>query len=130
MAYQGFNDNPFWRPPNWYGGSNPITGDSQDWYRTPFVRDGLSNDLPGGEFERFLTEQGFGGNTNRDQWARNQYNRAQSGYQAALLTNPALTFRRYLNTLEGGWLDRAFAGLSPQERGAYMPSQSKIVRWG
>lgn len=129
-AYTGYNNNPWWRPPNWYGGTNPWTGDSQDWYDTPTVRDDLSETMPYGEFERFLTEQGFGGNSRRDMTARNQYNRSQSGYEAAQLTNPNLSYRDYLNTMEGGWLNEVLASMTPQMRGDQMPGQTRVIRRG
>jgi hypothetical protein len=128
MAYW---ENPFWRPENRYGGSNPTTGKSQDWYNTPEVRDDPDNpNAPYGEWERFVTEQGFGGTTNRDQWGRSLYNRASSGFDAAQLTNPGLTWRKYLNTLEGGWLDNLYAGLTPQQRGLFAPGQTRVIRSG
>jgi hypothetical protein len=129
-AYTGWNNNPFWRPPNWYGGTNPTTGQSQNWYDTPLVRDDLSPDMPRGEYERFLTEQGYGGFNRKDEWGRGQYNRADSGYQAAQLTNPNLSFRDYLDTLEGGWLDNAYAGLSAMARGDNTPGQTRRILWG
>jgi hypothetical protein len=124
-------ENPFWRPRNGYGGANPITGDRQDFYDTPEVRDDPDNpSAPYGEWERFLTEQGYGGMSNKAQWGRSLYNRAQSGFDAAQLSNPGVTWRDYLNTLEGGWLDNLYAGLSPQQRGAFLPGQTRVIRWG
>lgn len=128
MAYW---ENPFWRPNNGYGGTNPDTGAGQDWYNTPEVRDDPDNaSAPYGEWERFITEQGYGGMNNRSQWARSLYNRAQSGFDAAQLSNPGVTWRKYLNTLEGGWLDNLYAGLSPQQRGSFVPGQTRVIRWG
>jgi hypothetical protein len=127
MAWTGWGDNPFWNPGNLYGGINPVTGRPQDWYDTP-VSMGL--DVPYGEYERFLTEQGYGGFGAKAQFGRNLYNRSQSGFQAAKLTNPNLTYRDYLNTLEGGYLDQAYAGLSPQERGVFIPGQTRWIRNG
>lgn len=121
---------PFWRPHNWYGGINPETGQSQDWYNTPDVRDFLSETLPGGEWLRFATEQGYGGTGRRAQLANQMYGEAQQGYESAQLSNPNLTFRKYLNTLEGGWLDKALAGLTMSQRGAYHPAMTRIIRQG
>jgi hypothetical protein len=118
--------NPFYNPGSIYGGFNPITGNSQDWYNTPLVQ---MQDLPYGDYERFLTQQGFGGFTNRDQFGRSQYNRAASGYQAAQQSNPDLMFRDYLSSLGSG-LDDAYASLSPEQRGQSMPGQTRWVRWG
>ena len=117
--------NPFWSGGS-YGGFNPITGLPQDWYDTPLSQQA---DLPYGEFERFLSNQGFGGFDNRSQWARSMYNRSSSGYDAAQLSNPDLTYRDYLNTLTGQ-LDDAWASLTPDQRGISTPGQTRWVRWG
>lgn len=128
MAYW---ENPFYRPGNGYGGRNPTTGERQDWYNTPEVRDDPDNpNAPYGEWERFINEQGFGGMTNRDQWARSLFNRASSGFDAAQLTNPGLTWRKYLNTLEGGWMDNLYRTLTPQQRGLFAPGQTRVIRNG
>lgn len=124
-------DNPFWRPRNHYGGRDPITGDRQDYYDTPLVRDDPDNpSAPFGEWERFITEQGFGGTGNRSTLARNLYNRARSGFDAAQLSNPGVTWRRYLNTLEGDWIQNLVAGFSPQQRGSFQPGQTRVIRSG
>lgn len=120
-----YTNNPFWVGGS-YGGFNPITGMPQDWYDTPLS---IGQDLPYGEYERFLTDNGFGGFTNRDQWGRSMYNRASSGYQAAQLSNPDLIFRDYLDTLNGA-MDSAWASLTPEQRGIQTPGQTRWVRWG
>jgi hypothetical protein len=125
-------DNPFWRPDNGYGGTNPTNPNQrQDWYNTPAVRDDTDNESAlMGEWERFLTEQGFGGSGNRDMAMRNMLNRARSGFDAAQLSNPGVTWRKYLNTLEGGWAQNLAASLTPQQRGAFLPGQTRTIRWG
>jgi hypothetical protein len=128
-------ENPFWRDRNWYGGEHPTTGRSQDWYNTPEVRDDASTPWGSdaakqGEWVRFYTEQGFGGNTNRDRFGQNQAGNALAGFDAASLSNPGLTWRKYLNTLEGGWMDRLYATLTPQQRGAFVPGQTRTIRDG
>jgi hypothetical protein len=124
-------DNPFWRDRNRYGATNPTTGESQDWYDTPAVRDDPDNPSARlGEWTRFFSEQGFGGETSRDRWGQNQLGKAEAGFDAAQLTNPGLTWRKYLNTLEGGWMDRLYATLTPQQRGSFVPGQTRIIRNG
>ena len=122
--------NTLWQPGNWYGGTNPASGMPQSWYDTPLVRDNLSQELPYGEYERFLTEQGYGGFGRRDEWGRSLFNRSRSGYDAAQLDNPNLNYRDYLNTLEGGMFDNLYASLSAQARGDNMPGQTRRIMWG
>jgi len=113
----------------WWDGWKP--GDSdQDWYDTPVVRDDPAmRDTPNwAEFERFLSGSGFGGNDIRSQWARGQFNRADAGYRAEFQSNPGLTYRQYLDSLGPGFLDAMFASLTPSQRGANAPAQTRIIR--
>lgn len=123
-----WTNNPFWRPGNWYGGTNVITGAPQDWYNTEYSR--LDSTLNRGEYERFLTEQGFGGFDRTSTLARRLEGRADTGYQAAQLSNPDLSYRDYLNTLEGGWLNDAIAQMSAAARGDNTPGQTRRILWG
>ena len=132
-------DNPFLggqdrfggRSPFW-GGRNPTTGAFQDWYDTPDVRDDPENpSAPYGEWERFLGAQSMGGGfSNQDQWARNLFSRAQSGFDSAQLSNPGLTWRNYLNRLGPNLLQKSWAGLTPQQQGAFGPGLTRKVFWG
>ena len=117
---------PFW------GGKNPTTGDWQDWYDTPEVRDDPDNpSAPYGEWERFLGAQGMGGGfSNQDQFARNLFSRAQSGFDAAQLSYPGLTWRNYLNRLNQNLLRNTWAAQTPQQQGVYGPGLTRSVRWG
>lgn len=118
----------FWSPGTW-GGTNPTTGASQSWYDTPLVRDDLSQELPYGEFERFLTNAGFGGiGDRRSEWGRSLYNRTRSGYDAAQLDNPNLNYRDYLQTLPN--FDDLYASLSGAARGDSTPGQTRRILWG
>jgi hypothetical protein len=110
--------NPF------YGGTGSSYGSPLgSLYGTPFVRDFLSPETPGAEFEAFLTNQGFGGFGRQDQFARSLSSRANAGFKAATLNNPFLTERDYLNqNLGSGFIDNIWAGLSPEQRGEH-PSQ-------
>ncbi len=103
---------------------NPfLPGGSYGWpgggaYETPFVRDYLSPDVPRGEYETYLTNNNLGGLTRRDDAARGMYDRTQSGYQAAVLQNPMLTYRDYLNThLGADFFQNALAGMTPNQLG-------------
>lgn len=123
--------NPFYDWLNLYGGTNPLNGAPQNWYNTPLVRDDLSQTMPQGEFERYLSTAGFGGFGNEDQWARSLYGRTQQGYQAAELNNPNLSYRDYLTGLGSDWLRTAYANLTPNQRGGgSQPGQTRWVSWG
>ena len=103
--------NPFYDSGSLYGGTDNL-------YTSPFVRDYLSQQTPTGEYERFLTDQGYGGFNRRDLFARSQAGRANAGFQAATLTNPFLTYRDYLNqNLGPGFFDSVWRGLTPSQRG-------------
>jgi len=120
--------NTFWNPNSWYGGTNPSTGNPQDWYNTPLVRDDLSQELPYGEYERFLTDSGFAGFDRMGEWGRQNYNRTKSGYDAAQLSNPNLSYRDYLQTLPN--FNDLYASLSGAARGDNTPGQTRRIMWG
>ena len=128
-------DNPFWRDKNGYGGRDITDTDGdgnndegKDWYNTD-IGEGEGDDFVQGEWERFLTHEGFGGFDRRSNWARALFGRAMNGYEAAKQSNPELTFRRYLGTLQG-YLENAWAGLTNNERGVGIPTQSKTIYMG
>ena len=103
--------NPFYQSGSAYG--NP-TG---DLYTSPFSRDYLSPVTPGAEFEKFLTDQGYGGFDRQSQFGRSQSGRAQQGYKAAILSNPLLSERDYYNQLGGGFFGNIWNALTPSQRG-------------
>lgn|SRR3990167_10611634 len=104
--------NPFLTPGSGYG----MPGGSI--YDSPFVRDFLSQEVPQGEYETFLTGQGYGGFGRQAQFGRSLYGRSQSGHQGALMQNPTMSYRDYLNKHLGpGFIDNIWAGLTPQQRG-------------
>ena len=112
----------WWNPGNGYG-------QTQDWYNTDLVRLNPDTQTPNwGEYERFITNAGFGGNDASSGWARNQYNRANTGYQAAFMDNPEMDFRTYLQNLGPGWLENQVQGLTPNQLGYSAPGQTRIIR--
>lgn len=128
-----YDSNPFLQlGDRFWGGQNPLTGDSQDWYNTPEVRDDPDNpSAPQGEFERFLSAQGYGGFDRKAQFARSMYGRAQSAFDAAQLSNPGLTWRKFLSTLQNrNFLDKTYASVGNQARGAFNPAQTRVIRNG
>jgi hypothetical protein len=122
-----WTNNPFWNPTSIYGGQNIQTGAPMDWYNTPLS---TQADMPYGEWERSLTNQGFGGFGRSDLLARNLYNRSQSGFESAQLSNPAITYREYLGQLGNGYFQEAINSMTPEMRGDSMPGQTRRISWG
>jgi hypothetical protein len=96
-------------------------GADRSYYHTPFVRDFVSPQVPRGEFERWLGSTATGGNAGgfdrKSQFLRSLYGQTQSGYQAALLNNPGLTYRDYLQKHFADTGNKLWAGLSFEQRG-------------
>jgi hypothetical protein len=116
---------------------NSFTGGTQ--YFTPFVENFVSPQVPRGEFERWLGTQNVGGPAggggqlngfNRQaQFYRSLYGQTQNGYQAALLNNPALSYRNYLQDYFGnGQAADLWNALTPQQRGENPAQFSPRVR--
>jgi hypothetical protein len=103
-----------WYDPNSsYGDPN-----GQNWWDTGLSRDFLAPTIPQGEFTAYLSNNNLGGFDRQSQFAQSLYGKTQSGYQAAMLNNPGLSYRDYLNTYLGG---NAFGNLynaaTPEQRG-------------
>lgn len=122
----------------WYtpGGTagNPFYGGGQDWTQTPLVTQYLDQEIPRGVYHSFLSGQGFGGMDRRSQWGQNQYANSQTGYQAAIRENPALSYLDYLNQQFGGTgMGNMWAGLSDEQRGiqsSRWSPQTRVIAWG
>jgi hypothetical protein len=120
--------NPFWQGGD-YGGRTIGDGNTpQDWYYTD-IGEGSGDDFVQGEWERFLSDEGFGGFDRRSMWARSLFSRAMAGYEAAKQSNPEIRFRQYLGSLRG-YLNDAWAGLTGNQRGVGVPTQTKSILWG
>ena len=114
---------PFYNPNSTYNAPLTTPGNGSPgvptWYDTPIVTDpgsGISANLPQGEFERYLASQGLGGFDRSSSNARAMYGRTRQGYDAAMLTNPFLSYRDYLNKEFGGF-QQAFQQMTPNQRG-------------
>ena len=82
------------------------------------------------EYEKFITESGFGGFNQKGNFARNLADRARSGLAAAQMNNPNLTARDYLNNVLGSkFLANARAAATPQQRGENTASAAPTARW-
>lgn len=117
----------FYNPASQYGAKN-------DWATTPLVTNYLDPQIPQGVYTNYLANQGFGGQDRRSQWARGMYGQTQSGYQAALRENPALSYASYLQKQFGPTgLQNMWAGLAPQQRGENPNSTvgaTRMIGWG
>ena len=103
----------------------------KNWYNTGLVRDYVSPQLPQGEYQRTLGQQGMADSlTRRGQFGLQQYADTQRRYQAAQLRNPALSFRDFLSGGGAGNLMDQWRGLSASARGLNPASRTSIVRWG
>ena len=111
--------NPFYKPTSMYGST-------QNWYDTPIVRQSSSFDQ---EYEKYLTDQGFGGLNQKGDFARSLADRAKAGFGAAQLNNPALTNRQYLADLGSDFLERARAAATPVQRGEQWAVMAPRSRW-
>jgi len=109
-----------------YGGVG-ANGKPQDWVNTDATR---GVDLPGAEWERYLTANNYGGDSNRDRYVQSQQARAKRGYEAAWQSNPELTFRRYLKQFLGDNVLDGYNQLSASQRGVNPTSRVSTIRWG
>lgn len=82
-------------------------------------------------FTRYLADNGYRDFTGRGEFARQQYGKMTTGYEAALATNPNLSFRGYLDQT-GHQLGEQFQRLTPEQRGekpsVYAPRARYIPR--
>jgi uncharacterized protein YraI len=117
---QANQSNPWYDPTSNYGAS-------QNSYNTPLVKGAATFDQ---EYEKYLTEQGFGGNNQKGNFARNLADRAKSGLATAQMSNPNLTARDYLNTTLGSkFLANARAAATPSQRGESPMTANPRARW-
>ena len=111
--------NAFYKPTSMYGST-------QNWYDTPIVKQSAGFDA---EYEKYLTDQGFGGLNRKGDFGRSLVDRAKSGFASAQLNNPALTNRQYLAGLGGDFLAKARAAATPQQRGDQYGIMAPRARW-
>ncbi len=111
--------NPFYNPGSTYGGS-------QNWYNTPLVSQTQDFDA---EWEKRITDQGFGGTTTKSNIARNLIDRAKSGFNAATMNNPNMTARNYLDTLGPNFVRDRIASMTPGQRGEMHSIYRPSARW-
>ena len=126
MAWN-YGTNGFYDPFSDYGNPSGEFG-----WGSPYVRNDLSTQ-PGmerGVYTRFLAENGFGGNTMRDQFAQSQFGRMEDAYKAALMSNRDLNrIDFYKQNFDSGAIDNAYAALAPSQRCLFAPGQTRWVRF-
>jgi hypothetical protein len=111
---------PFYNPASTYGSN-------QNWYDTPIVKQSQDFDS---EWEKSLTEQGYGGFGAKANVARNLVDRAKSGFSAATMNNPNLDPRTYINqSLGPNFLRNAMASMTPGQRGEMPGILQPRARW-
>jgi hypothetical protein len=121
--------NSFFNPNSLYGGK--LNRDTSG-----YVLDNLDPQNPTGVYTSYLANKGFGGTDRMSTFARNLYGQTLSGYQAALRTNPALTYRDYLSTQlgkTGGGLRSIWAASTPEQRGEQpnlWQQNARTIAWG
>jgi hypothetical protein len=121
--------------PHVQSGSNPFLstestyGGTQNWYDTPLVKQTMSPKAFGGEWERYITEQGYGGNNRQAGIARDLASRAATGFEAASLQNPNLSNRDYFQALGPNFIRDQLAGMTGKQRGEDWGAYSPRVRW-
>ena len=113
------SSNPFYDPSSQYGST-------QNWYDTPIVKQSAGFDA---EYEKYLTDQGFGGLNQKGDFARSLIDRAKSGFASAQLNNPALTNRQYLQGLGSKFLANARAAATPTQRNEQWSTMAPRARW-
>lgn len=67
-------------------------------------------------FTRWLADNGYRDFTGEGEFARQQFGKIETGYEAAAATNPDLNFGQYLQQ-SGGNLRSQFNRLTPEQRG-------------
>ena len=111
---------PFYNPASTYGSS-------QNWYDTPLVKQSQDFDA---EWEKTISDQGYGGINTKGNVARNLIDRAKSGFNAATMNNPNLDTRTYINqSLGPNFLRNAMAAMTPIQRGEMPGVYSPVARW-
>lgn len=112
--------NPFYNPDSTYGSH-------QNWQDTPLVTQTQDFDA---EWERFLTDQGYGGTFTKHNIARGLIDRAKSGHNAATMNNPNLTPRDYLNqTLGPQFFKKQLGAMTPGQKSEMPSIYSPGARW-
>lgn len=119
MPITNVGQNPFYNP-------NATDSTGKNWYDTPLVKQSAGFDA---EYEKFITDRGYGGLNDKGDFARSLADRAKSGFASAQLNNPALTNREYLAGLGTDFLDRARAAATPQQRGEQHAIKRPMARW-
>ncbi len=107
----GSNSYNYYDPGSTYGGQYGPGG----WSSTQTGQYYLEQN-PEAAFTRWLAENGYRDFTAQGEFARQQYGKVRTGYEAALGSNPNLSFRDYLSQT-GPSLGQQFARLTPEQRG-------------
>lgn len=118
---------------NYYNPSNDYGGGVNGWHpgafqQTPLGHEYLENNQEA-SFTRWLADNGFRDFTGEGEFARQQFGRVQTGHEAALATNPDLTFQNYLQDMGGQGLRNQYHRLTPEQRGESVRQYSPRARY-
>jgi hypothetical protein len=114
------------------GRGTPYNAPGKDMYDTRFVRERVSPMLPQGEYLRYLQARNMADPTSAlGQYMMNKFPHIQQQFQVAQLSNPALSFRRFLQTGGPGKLMREFLNSSREQRGVGpQQTRTQVIGWG
>jgi hypothetical protein len=116
----------YYDPQSTYGGNRGVG----EWASSP-VGSQYLEDNQQAAYTRWLASNGYSNYTGLGEFARDQYSKVKTGYEAALGTNENLTFQGYLSGL-GDSISQQYARLTPEQRGensrAYSPRARYIPR--
>jgi hypothetical protein len=118
-----FGQNPFFAPGNLYGGK-------QDYSTAPIVSGptGYLEGNPDAAYTRHIA--GFGGGMdNFSRFVQQQQNKLRGGYEAAVATNPNLTFQTYLHPFNAGFFHNLFNSMTMNQRGERPENSMGRARW-
>lgn len=117
----------YYDPSSSYGGTRYGQG---EFAQTPIGKNYLEADQEA-SFTRWLADNGYRDFTGEGEFARQQFGRMRTGYDAAVATNPELSFQNYLGQT-GGQLANQYTRLTPDQRGEkpsmYAPRARYIPR--
>jgi len=113
-------------------------GATQNWTNTPYVKNSLDPTVQNGVYMSYLNQNGLGGSDRLSDYLQNYHFKAkmQSGYEAALRTNPALQYRDYLTQQfgqHGQGFQNLWSSMSPTDRGEQpniWGGPARTIGWG
>lgn len=113
----------YYNPGSTYGGGRGLG----EWASTPVGDNYLENNKEA-SFTRYLADRGIRDYTGLGEFARGQFGKIKTGYEAALGTNENLTWQNYLQGM-GNNLENEYRRLTPEQRGENASLYSTRARY-